>query len=223
MNVYAKGRRRHSMKLVVTEIFYSLQGEGPFIGSPSVFIRLGGCIDPICPWCDTEYAWHEFSEMGSDEIIAQINRYDCRNVVITGGEPFLQWETGLKDLHCELVGSGYHIFYETSGKVDIPGLVDATIVMSPKYIEGQWHLPLGNIGNAHYFKFVADDAAALDEIDRFVKDHAISKDRVFIMPEGKTRAEQFKRMESVFSFCRDNGYIMSPRLHVLIFDNKRGV
>jgi 7-carboxy-7-deazaguanine synthase len=211
------------MKLVVTEIFYSLQGEGPFMGLPSVFIRLGGCIDPLCPWCDTEYAWHEFSEMGTNEIIAEMNRYDCRNVVITGGEPFLQWETGLKDLHEELVRSGYSLSYETSGKVDIPVLVDATIVMSPKYIEGKWHLPLENIGNAHYFKFVADDAAALGEIDRFVKDHAITKDRVFIMPQGKTRAEQLERMTTIFSFCREHGYRMTPRLHVLIFDDKRGV
>jgi 7-carboxy-7-deazaguanine synthase len=161
--------------------------------------------------------------MGSDEIIVEVNRYACKDVVITGGEPFLQWELGLKDLHCELVKSGYRIFYETSGKVDIPGLVDATIVMSPKNIEGHWHLPLGNIGNAHYFKFVADDASELCEIDRFVKDHAIAKDRVFIMPQGKTRVEQLKRMETVFSFCREHGYRMTPRLHVLIFDAKRGV
>jgi 7-carboxy-7-deazaguanine synthase len=211
------------MKMVVTEIFYSLQGEGPFIGLPSVFIRLGGCIEPLCPWCDTEYAWHEFSEMGIDEIIAEMNRYDCRNVVITGGEPFLQWEIGLKDLHEKLVGSGYCLSYETSGKIDIPALEDATIVMSPKNIGGQWHLPLGNILNAHYYKFVADDAAALAEIDRFVKDHAITKDRVFIMPQGKTRAEQLKRMETTFSFCREHGYRMTPRLHILIFDDKRGV
>jgi 7-carboxy-7-deazaguanine synthase len=211
------------MKLVVTEIFYSLQGEGPFIGLPSVFIRLGGCIDPLCPWCDTEYAWHEFVEMGTDKILVEVNRYACKDVVITGGEPFLQWELGLKDLHCELVENGYRIFYETSGKVDIPGLEDATIIMSPKNIEGQWYLPLKNIGNAHYFKFVADDAAALGEIDRFVKDHAITKERVFIMPQGKTSAEQLKRMKTIFSFCRENGYRMSPRLHVLIFDDKRGV
>jgi 7-carboxy-7-deazaguanine synthase len=211
------------MKLVVSEIFYSLQGEGPFIGSPSVFIRLGGCIDPLCPWCDTEYAWHEFSEMGNDEIIAAMNRYDCRDVVITGGEPFLQWETGLKDLHEELVRSGYCLSYETSGKVDIPALIDATIVMSPKYIEGKWHLPLGNIVKAHYYKFVADTDTSLYEIDRFVKDHAITKDRVFIMPQGKTRLEQIKRMTTVFSFCKEHGYRMTPRLHVLIFDDKRGV
>jgi 7-carboxy-7-deazaguanine synthase len=161
--------------------------------------------------------------MGINEIIAEMNRYDCRNVVITGGEPFLQWTTGLKDLHEELVRSGYCLSYETSGKIDIPALEDATIVMSPKYIEGKWHLPLENIPKAHYYKFVAEDAEGLGEIDRFVKDHAISKDRVFIMPQGMTRAEQFNRMGPVFSFCRDNGYIMSPRLHVLIFDNKRGV
>jgi 7-carboxy-7-deazaguanine synthase len=211
------------MKLVVTEIFYSLQGEGPFIGSPSIFIRLGGCIGPLCPWCDTEYAWHEFSEMGPDKIISEMNRYECRNVVITGGEPFLQWATGLKDLHEELVRSKYCLSYETSGKIDIPALENAAIVMSPKYIEGKWHLPLENIPKAHYYKFVADTIASLYEIDRFVKDHAIAKDRVFIMPQGKTRAEQFERMETVFFFCRDNGYMMSPRLHVLIFDNKRGV
>jgi 7-carboxy-7-deazaguanine synthase len=211
------------MKLVVTEIFYSLQGEGPFIGFPSVFIRLGGCIDPLCPWCDTEYAWHEFSEMRTDEIIAEMNRYECRNVVITGGEPFLQWETGLKDLHEELVQSGYCLSYETSGKVDIPALVDATIVMSPKYIEGHWHLPLGNIPKAHYYKFVAEDAATLSEIDRFVKNHSIALDRVFIMPQGKTGAEQLMRMSTIFSFCKEHGYRMTPRLHVLIFDDKRGV
>jgi 7-carboxy-7-deazaguanine synthase len=211
------------MKLVVTEIFYSIQGEGPFIGLPSVFIRLGGCIDPLCPWCDTEYAWHEFNEMGSDEIMVEVNRYACKDMVITGGEPFLQWEFGLKYLHCELVKSGYRIFYETSGKVDIPDLADATIIMSPKYIEGQWHLPLGNILKAHFYKFVADDGATLAEIDRFVKDHAIPKDRVLIMPQGKTRAEQLGRMTTIFTFCREHGYRMTPRLQVLIFDDKRGV
>ena len=211
------------MRLVVTEIFYSLQGEGPFIGLPAIFIRLGGCIEPLCPWCDTEYAWHEYTEMGTDEIFSQMNNYACRDVVITGGEPFLQWESGLKDLHYGLVKSGYRIFYETSGKVDIPNLDDAIVVMSPKYIDGKWHLPLGNIGKAHYFKFVADTAESLSEIEEFVKEHAIAREQVLIMPLGKTRQDQLKRMEMVFAFCRVHGYRMTPRLHVLIFDDKRGV
>ncbi len=211
------------MKLVVTEIFFTLQGEGPFLGRPSVFMRLGGCIEPLCPWCDTKYAWHEFSEMNQEEIITEIDRYPCRNVVITGGEPFLQWETGLQDLHEELVRSGHGLSYETSGKIGIPALDDAAIIMSPKHIEGKWHLPLENIPRAHYFKFVADTEASLREIDRFVQDHALDKDRVFIMPQGKTRADQLQRMEMVFSFCKDNGYLMSPRLQVLIFDDRRGI
>ncbi len=212
-----------NMKLVVTEIFYSLQGEGPFTGRPSIFIRLGGCIDPLCPWCDTEYAWHEFSEMGIDEVIAHIQQYVCRSVVITGGEPFLQWDSGLEVLHGKLVGYGYKIFYETSGKVEIPHLEDAIIIMSPKYIEEQWHLPLENISRAHYYKFVADSEASLYEIDQLVKCNAIANDKVYIMPLGKGRDEQLKRMEMVFSFCRDNGYSMSARLQVLVFNNKRGV
>jgi len=211
------------MKLVVTEIFFSLQGEGPFIGRPGVFVRLGGCIDPLCPWCDTEYAWYEFSEMDVEEVLAQVRRYGCTSVVVTGGEPFLQWETGLKDLHGELIRSGYMVSYETSGKTGIPDLMDASIVMSPKYLQGRWQLPAENIPRAHYVKFVADSENTLREIDRFVHEQAIAKEKVYIMPQGRTRAEQLQRMEMVFSFCRDKGYSMSPRLQVLVFDDTRGV
>ena len=213
----------HDMRLIVTEIFHSLQGEGPFIGLPSVFVRLGGCIEPLCPWCDTRYAWHEFEEMGNGEIMAAIRRHACRNVVVTGGEPFLQWVSGLENLHDELAGEGYRIYYETSGKVEIPSLGDAAVIMSPKHIEGEWHIAAGNLTRAQYFKFVADDEESLQAIDRFVKDNGLAREQVYIMPMGVTRREQCERMELIFSFCRDKGYWMTPRLHVLIFDDRRGV
>jgi 7-carboxy-7-deazaguanine synthase len=76
---------------------------------------------------------------------------------------------------------------------------------------------------AHYFKFVGDDEASLHVIERFVKDNALDPERVFIMPRGATRREQHDRMELIFSFCRDKGYRMTPRLHVLVFDDRRGV
>jgi len=211
------------MNLVVTEIFLSLQGEGPLIGLPSVFVRLGGFIEPLCPWCDTSYAWHEFSEMQGDEILHRIERYRCRDIVITGGEPFLQWETGLEDLHRELVKRRYRILYETSGKAGIPDLANATVVLSPKHIEGRWHVSGKTVGKADYLKFIADDRASLDEIGRFITDNATPAEKVFVMPMGSTREEQLARMASVFAFCRDSGFRMTPRLHILIFDDQRGV
>lgn len=211
------------MNLVVTEIFYTLQGEGPFIGYPSVFIRLGGCIEPFCPWCDTEYAWHEFTELGTDEIMTEIRHYSCKDVVITGGEPLLQWESGLRDLHKKLVLSGYRIFYETSGKAGIPSITDATVILSPKYIDWKWHILQSDIQRADYLKFVAEDEASLEEIHRLIQECSIPNDIIYIMPQGKTRHEQLSRMEPVFTFCREYGYRMTPRLHVLVFDNKRGI
>ncbi|HQI81488.1 MAG TPA: 7-carboxy-7-deazaguanine synthase QueE [Deltaproteobacteria bacterium] len=211
------------MKLVITEIFHSLQGEGPMLGTPSIFIRLGGCIEPLCPWCDTPYAWHEFREMGIDEILLEVGRYPGRDVVITGGEPFLQWESGLKGLHDALVNRGYRLCYETSGKAGIPEVQGAAIVLSPKHIDGSWHCSAQALQRADCYKFVADDLPSLREIDAFVRVHALDAERVFIMPMGATREEQLQRMETVFAFCRDHGYHMTPRLHVLVFGQRRGV
>jgi len=75
----------------VSEIFYSIEGEGIEIGRPEVFIRLVGC-NLRCEWCDTKYAFNDGEEVNIDEIIQEIRRYPCRNVSITGGEPLLQRE-----------------------------------------------------------------------------------------------------------------------------------
>ncbi len=211
------------MNLVVTEIFFSLQGEGLLIGLPSVFIRLGGCIEPLCPWCDTRYAWHEFTEMQRDDILQKIEHFGCRDIVITGGEPFLQWRAGLEDLHLRLVERGYRILYETSGKAGIPDLDGATVVLSPKHIQGRWQVSDETVKKADVFKFIAHDRASLEEIGRFIEEHTINADKIFIMPMGSTRREQLERMEDVFTFCRDSGFRMTPRLHILIFDDQRGV
>ncbi|MBN2297189.1 MAG: 7-carboxy-7-deazaguanine synthase QueE, partial [Deltaproteobacteria bacterium] len=119
----------------INEIFHSLQGEGPLIGLPAVFIRFSGCMEPYCPWCDTRHALYESAEMTIIQIADEINRYPGNTVVITGGEPFLQWNTGLSELHTKLIHMGYAIQYETSGKAALPRIDDAVIVCSPKFIQ----------------------------------------------------------------------------------------
>lgn len=79
----------------VSEIFYSIEGEGIEIGRPEVFIRFAGC-NLQCDWCDTKYALNNGKEMRMDEIIQEVSHYPCKNISITGGEPLLQREELLK-------------------------------------------------------------------------------------------------------------------------------
>lgn len=71
----------------INEIFYSIQGEGHFTGTPAVFVRFSGC-NLKCAFCDTGHT--EYVLMSDEDIICEINRYPARHVVLTGGEPGLQ-------------------------------------------------------------------------------------------------------------------------------------
>lgn len=99
----------------VSEIFYSIQGEGIHIGLPTVFLRLFAC-DLRCSWCDTMYAveGRDFTEMSQEEILNDIEKHNCKRVCITGGEPLLQ-KKELEPLTNELINSNYFIVLETSG------------------------------------------------------------------------------------------------------------
>ena len=99
----------------VSEIFYSIEGEGIEIGRPEVFVRLSGC-NLRCVWCDTKYAWYNGKEMSVDEIIREIKRYPCKNVSITGGEPLLQKDE-LLELIRKLKKMGYWVQINTNGTI----------------------------------------------------------------------------------------------------------
>lgn len=97
----------------VTEIFFSIQGEGTRAGRPCVFVRFTGC-DLRCGYCDTAYAFHGGKELAREEILAEVARHPCRLVLLTGGEPLLQRE--LPELASELLARGYEVTVETHGQ-----------------------------------------------------------------------------------------------------------
>ena len=112
--------------LIVNEIFYSIQGESISSGLPTIFIRLTGC--PLrCQYCDTSYAFTEGIKMSFDEIIAEIKKYDCMNITLTGGEPLSQKKT--KDLVNLLVDFSYNLSIETSNAVSIEGINKSAIIV----------------------------------------------------------------------------------------------
>lgn len=121
--------------LKVNEIFYSIQGEGAWIGAPAVFIRLAGC-NLNCSFCDTKYS--TFTEMKPKEILTTLDKYCCNKVIITGGEPTMQ---NLTPLARELKGNGYKIHIETNGegKYPIPEEI-SWVTCSPK----NTHIPLNS-------------------------------------------------------------------------------
>src|SRR5215207_6352118 len=84
-----EGGHRCPPMLTVNEIFHSIQGESTFAGEPCVFVRLTAC-DLRCSWCDTPYAFHEGRKMSIDDVLAEVDRYGCPLVEVTGGEPLLQ-------------------------------------------------------------------------------------------------------------------------------------
>ena len=116
--------------LRINEIFHSIQGESTHAGRPCVFVRLTYC-HLRCRWCDTEYAFFEGSERTLDEIVAEVARYGCRLVEVTGGEPLIQKETN--ELLRRLLDGGHEVLLETSGSWPIDDVPDGVrIIMDLK-------------------------------------------------------------------------------------------
>ena len=109
----------------INEIFYSLQGEGYFTGTPAIFVRFAGC-NLRCPFCDTNHV--PFTEMTPMEVVEEVKRYPARHVVITGGEPSLQLTEELVE---ELQVAGKFVAVETNGTHRLPRTVD-WVTLSPK-------------------------------------------------------------------------------------------
>lgn len=100
----------------ITEIFHSLQGEGPETGKRTAFVRTARC-NLRCAWCDTPYSFGEGTEMSVEEVLGRVRSFRTRNVCLTGGEPLLQAES--LALLARLSEEGYRTVVETGGSLDI--------------------------------------------------------------------------------------------------------
>lgn len=147
-------------QLKVNEIFYSLQGEGPFSGSAAVFVRLATCT-MACPWCDTKYAQKVNFLLTEKEILKEIKKYPAKLVILTGGEPCEQNIIPLVKL---LKKNKYQVHLETNGSVDIDRKYFDFVCVSPKkYISKEM------LKKADIIKLVIDDKTTLKEILKYKK------------------------------------------------------
>ena len=148
--------------LTVNEIFHSIQGESTFAGEPCVFVRLTAC-DLRCSWCDTPYAFHEGRKMSLDDVLSEVERYNCPTVEVTGGEPLLQRD--VYPLMSRLLASGKTVLLETGGHRSIEevpaGVIRIVDVKCPGSGESD-HMDWDNlkrVNAADQVKFVIKDRA----------------------------------------------------------------
>jgi 7-carboxy-7-deazaguanine synthase len=226
------------LAVLISEVFHSVQGEGRFVGTPSLFIRTSGC-NLRCWFCDTPYtSWQPEGEPRSVELLtAEARRFDSEHVVITGGEPLLVAEVAT--LTRELRALGRFITIETAGTVWLP--VDCQLMsISPKLSNST---PVGDawaarhdqrrhrpdvirrlIGSYPYqLKFVVDRPGDLADVECWLREFSeVAAENIYLMPQGTDVAALRAKLDWLRPEAEQRGWQVTPRLHVELFGNTRG-
>lgn len=228
----------------ISELFFSIQGEGELTGIPSVFVRTSGC-NLRCRWCDTKYSsWTpEGENVDIEELVEKVCSYPARHVVITGGEPMIAKD--IKEFVDFLKQSGKHITIETAGTIAPNGIQCDLASISPKLsdstpekgeISEEWierhdstridYNILNEWIDSYEFqlKFVVSRREEINEvkciIDKIESD--ILPEKVLLMPEGTDSETIHSRYDMLVNLCKENGFRMCNRLHLDLFGNTRG-
>jgi len=239
--------------LQVSEIFYSLQGEGRYTGRPSVFVRFGGCnlrCEGFGGKCDSYYAvepsfkdsWIKYDVAGLIAEYEAKRPFSHADTVLTGGEPTLWFkDTDFMRFAEYLHQSGSLVSVETNGTKEIDfgfaPYADFVYSLSVKLSNsGESKEDRINakaielfVKNAKYFfKFVLDvdmieSGKAKSEIDKLKEEFGVSEQNIYCMPLGASKEELSTNAKSVFEFCVAEGYSYSDRVHIRVFDKKRGI
>jgi 7-carboxy-7-deazaguanine synthase len=228
----------------LAELFHSIQGEGKLAGVPSVFVRASGC-NLRCVWCDTPYAsWDpEGDDVAVDEIVRRVARFDCRHVVLTGGEPMIMPDIAALCDALRAWRDDCHVTLETAATVYKPLKLDLAS-LSPKLSNSTpWDRDGGRFAQAHerqrinlpviqqfidaspafQLKFVVSSEQDLEEIHALVTPlRGWEAPDVLLMPEGIDAGTLQSRAGWIADVCKRTGFRFCPRLHVELYGNTRG-
>ncbi|MEM0066417.1 MAG: 7-carboxy-7-deazaguanine synthase QueE [Sulfolobales archaeon] len=216
----------------VSEIFASVQGEGPSLGVPAVFLRLAQC-NLSCLWCDTKYAWSVGEDVPVDRVVEEIltllRTYSkIKLVVITGGEPLLQRDD-VRELIVRLKEKIEYVEVEveTNCTIDPSSVLEVVdrLIVSPKLANSGMPEDLrkcstrfkdlpDNMKSKVYLKFVIEDARDLSEVEEIVRFFGVSSSSVFLMPQASSIEELTERLKVVVDLAMKTGFRVSDRLQV---------
>jgi 7-carboxy-7-deazaguanine synthase len=199
--------------LEVKSVFPTLQGEGPYVGWPAVFVRLGGC-NLACDFCDTEF--EDYREMALADIVGEVKKMGTgrKLVVITGGEPLRQNIAPL----CEaLLADGFKVQIETNGTLmrELPEEVD--IICSPKNTGGGYMPIRGDLlPRVNAFKFII---SAANENYNHVGDVGQEQFNtpVYVQPMDEyDEAKNKENLELATRLANEKGYRLSLQIHKIL-------
>jgi 7-carboxy-7-deazaguanine synthase len=230
--------------MLISEIFYSLQGEGELTGVPSVFVRTSGC-NLRCTWCDTPYAsWNPEGEARSvEQIMGVIASHPmAQHVVLTGGEPMIAKE--IRVLAAAIRETGRHITIETAATVAPEGIACDLASLSPKLLNSapdpiehatwrkrheatRWQPEVVRAWIDQYpyqFKFVVSRPQDVEELEAMLAalKREIPRHKVLLMPEGTSLEKIRSRAAWLGELCKARGYRYAHRLHIELYGNRRG-
>jgi organic radical activating enzyme len=218
------------VRLRVSEIFTSVQGEGASVGTPSVFVRLQGC-SVGCAWCDTKYSWDpkRGEDLTLESLLARVKDAAPRNVVVTGGEPLEN--PAFAPLVTALHALGRRVEVETAGVAPPSDVPVEQWNVSPKLAHSGVPLERRLVASVierfrdlgAWFKFVVGDERDVEEVLGIQSRHGLPADRIMLMPLGLRRDDQQALMPDVIGWCTRHGFRFSPRLHILVWGPRRGV
>lgn len=216
------------------EIFHSIQGEGVSQGTPCVFLRLAGC-NLACSWCDTAYSWNGTVpgvRLTPEKAAELALRYPCRRLVLTGGEPLIQ-QKALPALLRLLPDHAVEL--ETNGTI----MPDAELLERITQFNVSPKLPHSGNETARtwkpdilrrlaftekaWFKFVVACEEDVKTALRQASGADIPAERILLMPLASTRAELDAMCAQTVEWCLRYGLRFSDRLHIAIWDSKKGV
>ena len=222
----------------IAEVFESIQGEGPWAGTQSLFIRTSGC-NLRCWFCDTPYtSWKpEGTALSLDELAWRIADSSATDVVLTGGEPMLVPDLVPLTHRCRELGK--RITIETAGTVDQMVVCDL-MAISPKLSNSVpddpvWH---DRHERARFcpdvmrsllsrynciLKFVIDQPQDIPEVLAWLRNFdGVDPGIVWLMPQARTREQLAERTGWIRPLAAEHDFQFSSRLHIEQFGNVRG-
>jgi 7-carboxy-7-deazaguanine synthase len=229
------------MDFKVSELFASIQGEGPSAGAASIFLRLAQC-NLHCRWCDTKYTWDWSAYRFEDEarvesvvaVARRVSEFSGNRLVVTGGEPLLQ-EDALVELF-RLLDAERRLAIE----VETNGTIAPNDALAERV--DQWNVSpkLANSGDPErlrlrpevlsafrktgraFLKLVVESPADADEAEALVRSVDWPRNCVLLMAQAATRETLAERGPLVLTDALRRGFGYSPRLHVERWNGARG-
>jgi len=221
----------------ISEIFYSIQGEGKFVGVPALFLRFAGC-DVNCVWCDTKEVWTKGKPYNKNSLINLIKSKANKNIhlILTGGEPLIyndfinelaqliiddfsliEIETSATRVPYGFISECKNVFFNTSPKLK------NSLVKKEKRIN-ELAIDFFLKSKRAIFKFVVEsEEDVIEIIEDFIKPFKIPNELIYLMPQSKNREEFLKLSPIIVELCKKYQFNFSPRLQLIIWNKAVGV